>query len=89
MALRIKSSVDLKELEKYGWEYINDEDLWEKVPKWTKHYNYYNELYIYPEDRIIRGTHDETISISDEEIIKYGWIDDLKEANLLVEKVKE
>ena len=88
--LKIKDNVDLKELEKFGWEYSEDDYFLgnTKYPHWFKLFDYYNELRIEPENRIIIGTHDETLNIASAKILEYGWVDDLIKAGL-IEKVSD
>ena len=85
--------VDLKELEKFGWIYDEDDGFLgnDKIPHYYKDFNYYNTLTIYCDEKYKReifGEHDETITIRENEIIKFGWIDDLIKAGL-VEKVDD
>lgn len=90
--LKIKDNVDLKELEKYGWIYDEDDGFLgeDVVPHYYKNFDYYNTLIVYCEmhDKRIIGTHDETISLSDEKILSYDWVNDLI-VDGLVEKVED
>ena len=88
--LKIKDNVDLKELEKYGWIYDEDDGFLGRdiVPHYYKNFDYYNQIKIYPNDKILFATHDETMLISEEKVLKYGWIDNLIKDGL-VEKVED
>lgn len=80
--------VELEELKKYGYEYDEDDGFLGRfiTPHYEKNFDYYNRIRIYVEDRILRATHDDTISISDEEILKNGWIDDLQKDGFIIKE---
>ena len=86
--LKIRDDIDLKELEKYGYIYDEFDGYMGEFEDahYRKDFNWFNSISIYIKDRCLRACHDETISISDEEVINHGWIDDLIK-NGLIEKV--
>ena len=78
--LKIKDNVDLKELEKFGFEYEEDEDeyYWCKYLSDNEH-----KLFIYEDDReIIQGRFQLIFGFGRVELDK-KWIDDLIKADLV------
>lgn len=83
--LRIKPEVDLKELEKFGFKYIEHDKIYTKT---VDNYNYeYNKIYIMPNDRIlIFGHYQDEYGATDTKSLDTLY--DLITAGL-VEKVEE
>ena len=82
--LKIRDEVDLKELEKYGWEYERDED----EEYWCKYLNdNEHKLFLLDNREIVQGKFQLIFGFARVELDEKN-IEDLKQANL-VEKVKE
>ena len=83
MELKIRNDVDLKELEKFGFEYEeeDEEKYWCKYLPDNQH-----KLFIYEDDREIKQGEFTLIFGYDEVELEERWIQDLIKANLVVEE---
>lgn len=83
--LKIRDEVDLKELEKFGFEYENEDNEY----YWCKYLNdNEHKLFIYEDDReIIQGKFQLIFGFARVDL-EEKWIKDLIQANL-VEKVSD
>lgn len=81
--LKIKDSVDLKELEKFGFEYEEEdgEKYWCKYLPDNQH-----KLFIYEDEREIKQGRFTLLFGYDEVELEDKWIQDLIKANLVIKE---
>ena len=80
---KIRDDIDLKELEKFGFEYEEDdeEEYWCKYLPDNQH-----KLFIYEDDREIKQGRFTLLFGYDEVELEDKWIQDLIKANLVVKE---
>ena len=80
---KIRDDIDLKELEKFGFEYEEDdeEEYWCKYLPDNQH-----KLFIYKDDREIKQGRYTLLFGYDEVELEDKWIRDLIKANLIVKE---
>ena len=80
---KIRDDIDLKELEKFGFEYEEDdeEEYWCKYLPDNQH-----KLFIYEDDREIKQGRFTLLFGYDEVELEDKWIQDLIKANLIVKE---
>lgn len=81
--LKIRADIDLKQLEKFGFEYEeeDEEKYWCKYLPDNQH-----KLFIYEDDREIKQGRFTLIFGYDEVELEEKWIQDLIKANLVVKE---